>query len=95
MTNDASKDANEQPQTTTGTQQSARTDDLLASGAESRDGAQGFEGKAGPDALQTGMEGIAGATVGKGNRQSGSPVPDPANQTLPDNAGQVRNKQGS
>lgn len=66
-----------QPQTTAlpDSQESARTDDLLASGAETEDGARGFEGQAAPQNLQTGMEGIAGATVQQGNRQSDDATP--------------------
>lgn len=85
-------DSSKQPQTTSA--QPARTDDLLASGADSADGARGFGGTTSPDALQTGMEGIAGATV-QGNRQSDSSSASPNNQTVQDNPGQVRNKQGS
>lgn len=83
-----------QPQTTIvpDATQPARTDDLLASGADRQDGARGFEGTAAPEALQTGMEGIAGATV-QGNAQSDTRSATP--QTVQDNAGQVRNKQGS
>ena len=87
-------DSSKSPQTTTnpGAAQPARTDDLLASGADSQDGARGFAGSTAPEALQTGMEGIAGATV-QGNAQSAG-RPAVTTQTVPDNAGQVRNKQG-
>lgn len=87
-------EANKQAQTT-GTQQSARTDDLLASGANPEDGARGFGADAKPEALQTGMEGIAGTTTQQGNRQSESHITGTTNQTLPDNVSQVGNKQGS
>jgi hypothetical protein len=70
----------------------ARTDDLLASGADAKDGARGF-GKADPGALQTGMEGIAGATT-EANQQSESSAQNATDQTLQDNPGQVSNKQG-
>jgi len=63
----------------------ARTDDLLAGGAEIQDGARGFESKADPQALQTGMEGIAGASNTQGNRQSESHNTAPTKDTLPDN----------
>lgn len=88
-------DSSKQPQTTIvpDAGQPARTDDLLASGADSADGARGFGGNVQPEALQTGMEGIAGATV-HGNEQSARPAPAGTNQTVQDNAGQVRNKQG-
>lgn len=86
MTNDTTKP----PETPAnpGAQQSARTDDLLASGADSKDGARGFDSKADPQTLQTGMEGIAGATDKQGNRQSESHKPAATSQTLPDNPGQ-------
>ena len=89
-------DSSKQPQTTStlGNAQSARTDDLLASGADSKDGARGFVGQTNPEALQTGMEGIAGATV-QGNSQSGAQPAVTNTATLQDNPGQVRNKQGS
>ena len=75
----------------TATQSAARTDDLLASGAEPEDGAQGFDRDANPETLQTGMEGIAGTTAGKrraptGSNQSG------ISGTVQDNPGQVRGK---
>lgn len=93
MTNDATK----QPPrpATPDSQQSARTDDLLASGADSKDGALGFDSKADPETLQTGMEGIAGATKPQGNRQSESNNLSATNQTLPDNPGQLRSAQKS
>lgn len=86
-------DANKQVQTT-GSQQQARTDDLLASGAGAEDGAEGFSADAKPEALQTGMEGIAGTTTQQGNRQSESHIAGTTNQTLPDNAGLMGNNQG-
>jgi hypothetical protein len=88
-------DSSKSPQTTAvpGALQPARTDDLLASGADAGDGARGFGGTA-PEALQTGMEGIAGATV-QGSEQSATPLPAGTYQTVQDNAGQVHNKQGS
>jgi hypothetical protein len=67
--------------------QSARTDDLLVSGADEQDGARGFDSKADPQALQTGMEGIAHP-----NRQSADKEPGANKQTLPENPGQSRNK---
>lgn len=72
-----------------------RTDDLLASGADSKDGAQGFKNTASAAPLTTGMEGIVDATGSKGNRQSDSQAATTNNQTVPDNPGQLRNKQGS
>ncbi|MDQ2819658.1 MAG: hypothetical protein M3Y65_04565 [Pseudomonadota bacterium] len=48
----------------------ARTDDLLASGAESKDGAKGFTNPSTAAPLITGMEGISDAATDKGNRQS-------------------------
>jgi len=76
-------------------QQRARTDDLLASGAERNDGARGFDSKADPQTLQTGMEGIAEATNTQGNRQSDGHKPETSRQTLPDNPGQLHNEQKS
>lgn len=70
----------------------ARTDDLLASGADAKDGARGFV-KADPGALQTGMEGIAGAATERSQQSESSPQ-NATDQTLHDNPGQVRNKQG-
>lgn len=90
MTSESNKQA--QP---AGSQQTARTDDLLASGANAEDGARGFGADAEPEALQTGMEGIAGTTTQQGNRQSESHITGTTNQTLPDNDSQVGNKQGS
>jgi hypothetical protein len=81
-------DSSKQPQTTgdAGSAQPARTDDLLASGADRRHGAEGFTGNATPEALKTGMEGIGAATVqGSGDTAT--------SQTVQDNATQVRNKQ--
>jgi hypothetical protein len=72
-----------------------RTDDLLASGAESADGARGFGGKDRAAPLQTGMEGIKNATAGQGNWQSDSQGESGQKQTLPDNPGRLRNKQES
>lgn len=69
-------------------QQSARTDDLLASGADSKDGARGFDSEGDPKTLQTGMEGIAEATNAQGNGQSESNKSGATSQTLPDNPGQ-------
>lgn len=69
----------------------ARTDDLLASGADSKDGARGFADQADPSTLQTGMEGIAGATDqegGKSAMRSGV-----ATETVQDNPGREDNKQ--
>ena len=76
-------------------QQSARTDDLLASGADPEDGARGYDSKADPQTLQTGMEGIADANKPQGNHQSESNKPAATNQTLPDNPGHLRNEQKS
>ena len=54
-------------------QQSAtRTDDLLASGADSKDGAQGYSHEAPPESLKTGMEGITKKTTSQGNKQIAS-----------------------
>jgi hypothetical protein len=85
--------SNSRTPSTTTSGQPARTDDLLASDADSAGGARGFGVNANPEALQTGMEGIAGATV-PGNLQSDSRSGSPDNQTVQDNPGQVRNKQG-
>ena len=72
--------------------QSARTDDLLVGGADAEDGARGFTGKADPQDLQTGMEGIADAAVSEGNRQSDHDQVATTRTTLPDNAQSTRNK---
>lgn len=69
----------------------ARTDDLLASGAERHDGARGFDGKSDPGALRTGMEGIADATASDNNKQTDGNKNIPS-ETVQDNPGQVRNK---
>lgn len=69
----------------------ARTDDLLASSADAKGGARGFEGDTAPEALQTGMEGIADAT----GAQKKPPTDSQASgtgQTVQDTAGQVRDK---
>ena len=89
-------DSSKQPQTTSipANAAPARTDDLLASGADSKDGARGFGDQADPASLQTGMEGIAGATV-QGNAQSAAQPAITTTGTVQDNPGQVRNKQGS
>jgi hypothetical protein len=92
MSNDSGNPAT--PSTTPGNSQSARTDDLLASGADREDGARGFGGAVGPEAIKTGMEGIAQAAV-QGNRQSDKDSSTADNQTVQDNPGQVRNKQES
>ncbi|WP_332848815.1 hypothetical protein [Massilia sp. S19_KUP03_FR1] len=68
----------------------ARTDDLLVSGPDAKDGARGFTGNADPQALQTGMEGIAAAS--HPNRQSDNDQPAPITKTLPDNQSPTRNK---
>lgn len=70
-------DSSKQPQNSIvpDSTQPARTDDLLASGAGSKDGARGFADQADPSTLQTGMEGIAGATTQKGGEQSSQPGP--------------------
>lgn len=73
----------------------ARTDDLLASGAGREDGARGFDNDTGAESLETGMEGIATTTVGKGNLQSDSQESTGDTQTLTDKPGQLRNRQGS
>jgi len=88
-------DQSKLPQTTIvpDSTQPARTDDLLASGADTADGARGFTDQADPSTLQTGMEGIAGAAV-QGNRQSAS-QPGAATGTVQDNPGQVRTKPGN
>lgn len=77
------------------TSSAARTDDLLASGADSKDGAQGFGNKSTAGTLKTGMEGIPNATSGQGNKQSDSQEANQQNQTLTDNPGQLQNKQAS
>jgi hypothetical protein len=82
-------DAHTQPQTSIvpDSPQPARTDDLLASGADSKDGARGFADQADPSTLQTGMEGIAGVTTQGGEKpagQFGTPTP----VTVQDNPGQ-------
>ncbi|HAV36312.1 MAG TPA: hypothetical protein DCX52_08145 [Massilia sp.] len=57
-----------------GSQQEARTDDLLASDSDGGGGAEGFQNPHGKGELQTGMEGIRNRTGnGAGNRQSGEP----------------------
>ena len=71
----------------------ARTDDLLASSADVKGGARGFEGQATPEALQTGMEGIASVTGTQENAQTDSQASH-INETVQDKPGQVRNKQG-
>lgn len=86
-------DSSKQPQTTIvpASTQPARTDDLLASGADGKDGARGFTDQADPSSLQTGMEGIAGATThehGNSTDQADGSV----TQTVQDNPGQQRNK---
>ena len=86
-----STDTNKQPPSPDA--QPARTDDLLASGAEAQDGAHGYTNQADPQALQTGMEGIAESTIKQGNRQGNSHQPGVTKETLPDNPGQVRSKQ--
>lgn len=67
--------------------QSARTDDLLVSGTDEQDGARGFDSKADPQSLQTGMEDIAHL-----NRPSGGAEPAANKQTLAENPDQSRNK---
>jgi len=69
----------------------ARTDDLLASSADVQGGARGFEGQSTPDALQTGMEGIADATNAQKINTTDSQALD-AKQTVQDKPGQVRDK---
>jgi len=55
-----------------GSQQEARTDDLLATDSDQGGGAEGFQNPDGKGELQTGMEGIGNRTgSGAGNRQSG------------------------
>lgn len=68
---------------------SARTDDLLASGAEAKDGARGFDTPADPGQLQTGMEGIDAATPAQGDQNKQGDV-GATTSTLPDNVGQRR-----
>lgn len=70
----------------------ARTDDLLASSADEKGGARGFEGQATPEALQTGMEGIAGATDAQKPSQTDSQA-SRIGETVQDKAGHVRDKQ--
>ena len=84
-TDKASTAAN--PPVRTDARQSARTDDLLVSGTDEQDGTRGFDSKADPQALQTGMEGIVHP-----NRQSADAEPAANKQTLPENPGQSRNK---
>ena len=56
-----------------GSQQEARTDDLLATDSDQGGGAEGFQNPDGKGELQTGMEGIGNRTgSGAGNRQSGA-----------------------
>jgi len=51
-------------------QQDTRTDDLLASGADEKGGAEGFQNPKGKGEIQTGMAGIGSlAGNGAGNRQ--------------------------
>jgi hypothetical protein len=69
----------------------ARTDDLLASSADAKGGARGFEGDAAPEALQTGMEGIAQATGAQKTSQTDTQASD-ITQTVQDKPGQVRDK---
>lgn len=92
MTTDSDKQAG--TTANPGNSQSTRTDDLLASGADGKDGARGFGGTAAPEALQTGMEGIAQATV-QGNKQSNSHSSPADSQTVQDNPGEVRARQES
>ena len=75
------------------TQSPARTDDLLASGAESKDGARGFENNPTAAPLKTGMEGI-GDTAGGGDRQADTQDATPQPDTFADNPDQLPNKQG-
>lgn len=52
-------------------QQDTRTDDLLASGADEKGGAEGFQNPKGKGEIQTGMAGIGSLSGnGAGNRQS-------------------------
>jgi hypothetical protein len=82
-------DSSKQPQTSIvpDSTQPARTDDLLASGAGSKDGARGFADQADPSTLQTGMEEIAGATTQEGGKQSSQPGPATP-ETVQGNPGQ-------
>jgi len=89
MTNDAGKQT--QGVIVPDSSQPARTDDLLASGADRKDGARGFADQANPSTLQTGMEGIAGATVQEGMKSASRSVN--ATETVQDNPGQDGNKQ--
>jgi len=51
-------------------QQDTRTDDLLASGADEKGGAEGFQNPKGKGEIQTGMAGIGSLSGnGAGNRQ--------------------------
>lgn len=51
-------------------QQDTRTDDLLASGADEKGGAEGFQNPKGKGEIQTGMAGIGNLSGnGAGNRQ--------------------------
>jgi len=70
----------------------ARTDDLLASSADEKGGARGFEGQATPEALQTGMEGIADATNAQKTVQTDTQA-SRMDETVQDKPVQVRDKQ--
>jgi len=70
----------------------ARTDDLLASSADEKGGARGFEGQATPEALQTGMEGIADATNAQKTVQTDTKA-SRMDETVQDKAVQVRDQQ--
>lgn len=70
----------------------ARTDDLLASSADEKGGARGFEGQATPEALQTGMEGIADATNAQKTVQTDTQA-SRMDETVQDKAVQVRDQQ--
>lgn len=74
----------------------ARTDDLLASGAESKDGARGFTDQSTAAPLTTGMEGIADSATDKGNGKSEDQEQQAQQQqqTAADNAGQSGTGQG-
>lgn len=90
MSNPASKQPADQS-ATPGVQDTARTDDLLASGADAKDGARGFDAKAGPQALQTGMEGIA-QVASEGQRDSALTQPATGAENGDNNAGQGRSQ---
>jgi hypothetical protein len=84
----------EPPMTTNDNSQSpavARTDDLLATSADAKGGARGFEAQSTPETLQTGMEGIADATSAQKSNSTDSQASG-ITQTVQDKPGQVRDR---